>query len=301
MIWIHFSKSSEGSYGGGLNKPFSHLGRIISDKFLSKNIEFPFKEIEICLAFSSLKDSEKTKEWIAKLPHYYRGKTMVRVTLLMIKQEENVADIIELIDKAFGIITSKKKKDDDYDVLKLNEAVSELRKELQETDVVKLDQKYENTVRQERVFKNEQGRVVREQANEDKKKLIYDLRFMFYLPDIELLYFSPYARRFCDNILEKLREKKFRLPGYTHLYIMVSDTFENALHHAVQSESWFVYGIAVLEDHLAYPEKQEIEKKRIVFNLIKQGLKDIAIIDKLDMKILDEVLDELEQKTFYRK
>jgi hypothetical protein len=52
---IYFNKSSYGSYGGGLNEPFCHFGRIISDKFQAENIEFPYKEIEICLAFLSPK------------------------------------------------------------------------------------------------------------------------------------------------------------------------------------------------------------------------------------------------------
>ncbi|GAA3977898.1 hypothetical protein GCM10022246_32720 [Pedobacter ginsengiterrae] len=102
--------------------------------------------------------------------------------------------------------------------------------------------------------------------------MVYDLRFMYYLPNVDKFYFSPYENRFRERILEKLREKKFRLPNYTHLYIMISDTFENSLYHAIRAENWFVYGIAVLENFADYPAKQEIEKQRIVFDLIKQGL-----------------------------
>lgn len=301
-MWIHFSKSSSNSYGGGLNEPFRYFGRLLSDKFQTKNIAFPFGEIEICLMSPpSKKDNEKRKEWFGKLPHYYRGKTMIRVTLPMAEQEKNLADVLEVINKAFEIIITKKKKDDRYDTQQLKLVLSELEKELQEADLWELNYKYENLLKQEAIEKLLQERAIREQSNEEKNKLIYDLRFMYYLPDVEKLYFSPYANRFCERILEKLREKKFRLPHYTHLYVMVSDTFENSLYHAVRAENWFVYGISVLENFADYPAKQEIEKQRIVFDLIKQGLNDIAKIDKLDTKILNEALDEVEQKIFNRK
>ena len=136
--------------------------------------------------------------------------------------------------------------------------------------------------------------MIREQANEEKKRLIYDLRFYYHFYNIERFYFAPYDSRFCDKILEKLRQRKFRLPHYTHL-ISVSDTFENALYYAARAANWHVYGIAVLENYADYAAKKETEKKQIVFNLIKQGLYGIAKIDKLDIETLDEVLEEGEQ------
>ena len=47
-----------------------------------------------------------------------------------------------------------------------------------------------------------------------------------------------------------------------------------------------------------YETKTEIEKQKIIFSLIKEGLYDIARIDKLDVKVLNEVLDEVEKKIF---
>lgn len=303
-MWIHFSKRSYGSSGGGLNEPFRHFGRIIADKFQSDNIEFPYGEIEIGLAFpsSKAKDNQKYCEWFDKLPHYYRSKTMVRVTLpMMEEEEENITSVLQFINKAFEIIVSKKKKEDGYETVKLKASLFQLGKELQEINLWELNNRYENIIRKEAIEKRKQQRAIREKANEEKKKLIYDLRFMYYLPNIGKLYFSPYSERFCDLILEKLREIKFRLPNYTHLYIMVSDTLENSLYHAVRAENWFVYGITAIKNHSEYPRKNEIEKQRIVFDLIKQGLNDIAKIDKLDTQSLNEALDEVEQQLFNRK
>lgn len=301
-MWIHFTKISTNSYGGGLDEPFRYFGRMLSDKFQIEDIIFPYGEIEICLAFPpSKKDNEKRKEWFAKLPNYYRGKIMVRVTLPMVEKEQNLEDVLKMINKAFEIIITKKKKDDGYDGLKLKEILAQIGEELQETNLLELNGKYENLLRQEVVEQRFQERAIREKTNDEKKRLIYDIRFYYHLPKIGKKYFYPYNNEFCYKILEKLREKKFQLPNYTHLYIMVADTFENALEHAVRVENWFVYGVAVLENYQDYPKKNEIEKQHIVFDLIKQGLTDIAKIDKLDMDALNETLNEVEQQIFNKR
>lgn len=296
---IHFSKNSTNSYGGGLNEPFCHFGRIISDKFQAEDIIFPYEEIEICLALPRSKnDNEQSKKWFQKLPHYYRGKTMLRITLPIEKKEEKLIDVLKVIDQAFEIIIAKKKKDDEYDPQKIKASLSQLKKELQETDLHQLNDQYEQLLKQEIIQRSIQERLQREQSNHEKKKLIYDIRLMYYLPNIDKLYFAPYDYEFCEIILEKLREKKFRLPNYTHLYVMVSDTFENALSHTISVINWAIYGIAVFENFADYPSKQDIEKQRIVFDLIKQGINDIAKIDKLDIKVLNEVFAEVEQEIF---
>lgn len=73
---------------------------------------------------------------------------------------------------------------------------------------------------------------------------------------------------------------------------------KNALFQATRPLNWFVYGIAVFENYTDYPTMREVDKKRIVFDLIKQGLHDIAEVDKLDTEILDEVLDEAKYEIF---
>lgn len=298
-MWINFTRTIYGtSYGGGLEEPFQYMGRIISDRFQNKKIEFPYQEIEINLGFLSSHKNEKALEWYNKLPIYYRGKNMVRITLPMIKKEKSLADVFLLIHKAFDIITAKKKKDDVFDADKIKETLLQLEKELQITDMWELSNKYKNLLRQETIDRIIKERNIREQTNDEKKRLIYDLRFMYNFENIEKLYFSPYSEQFCNRILNKLRERKFKLPNYTHLYIQVSDSFENALCHAIRIENWFVYGIAVLKNYTDYALVKEVEKKRIVFDLLKQGLHDIAKIDKLDSQTLNEVLDEVEQDIF---
>ena len=297
MIWIHFSKSSYGTYGGGLKEPFEYFGRMISDSFKKENIELPFEEIEIQLAFFSPK-SEKNEvysEWYKKLPYYYRGKKMTRVVLPVEEEENNLADVFLFVYKAFEIITSKKKKDDNYNPDKLKSTLLQLEEELKIADLWKLHSKYENILRQETIEKNRQDRIIREQTNSEKKKLIYDLRLYNSIPNTEEKFFFPYNKQICEMIYEELRKKKFRLPNYTHMLVIVSDTFENALYHAIKIYNWQGFGIAVYNNHKDYSTKNEIEKQRVVFDLIKQGLNDMAEVDKLDKKMLNEVLDEVEK------
>jgi hypothetical protein len=294
-MWIHFSKNSSNSYGGGLNEPFRYFGRLLSDRFQTESINFPYKEIEICLAFPSSKnDNEKRKEWFEKLPHYYRGKTMIRVTLPISSQEKNLADVMEVINKAFEIIINKKKKDDNYDAQKLKTTLANLEKELQETDLWKLNSKYENLLRQETIERNRLERITRQQANIEKKKLIYDLRLYNHLPNTDEKYFFPHNRQVCEMVFEELHKNKFRLPDYTHMLVVVSDTFENALYSTTKVYNWQGFGLAVFKDYTDFPTKTEIEKKRIIFDLVKQGLNDMAEIDKLDKKVLNEILDKVE-------
>ena len=59
--------------------------------------------------------------------------------------------------------------------------------------------------------------------------------------------------------------------------------------------NWEGFGIVVYENYKDYSTKNKTEKQRIVFDLIKQGLNDMAEIDKLDKKTLNEVLDEVEK------
>ena len=106
----------------------------------------------------------------------------------------------------------------------------------------------------------------------------------------------PYSLKFCNKVVIKLREAKFRLPNYDHLYIIASDTFENAIYKATRGSDWFVYGITVLENYKNYTALKEEDKKRVVFDLIKQGLHDIAKIDSLDISTLNKVLDETEKE-----
>jgi hypothetical protein len=290
------------SFGGGLEEPFTYLNRAVSDRFKAEEIMFPYGEIEIQLTYLPLKADDKALEWYSKLPRYYRGKNMVNVYLPVNAQESkggSIETVFGLLHKAFDLIISKKKKDDKYDATKIKMSLHQLEEELKTCDIWEIHEQYKSLLRQEHIQRNKEERITREQSHAEKKRLIQAIRLYYYFENIGLKYFAPYDHRLCDKILEKLRERKFRLPDYTHLYIVVSDTFENALYHTTRMEKWYVCGIAVLEDYVAYADKKDPTKKQIVFDLIKQGLYDISKIDKLDTEVLNEVLYDVAQN--YRR
>jgi hypothetical protein len=144
-------------------------------------------------------------------------------------------------------------------------------------------------------------RMARENANIEPNRLIYDLRFYYHIDGIDRFYFAPFDLQLCGALLERLRAAKFKLPNYTHIYISVSDSYENALYHALRLENWFAYSLAVLKNPAEYAIKKEHEKRQIVFDLIKEGLLDTAKIDNLDLATLTKVLDETKASQVKRK
>ena len=298
---IYINHTTYNTYGGGFDKPLTYLNSIISDRFQAENIEFPYREIEIMFAYllHKVKDAQYI-EWYNKLPYYHRGKNSVEITLPVPAKPSSLVDIFAHLNEAFDILISKKKRTDTFDSDKVKATLLQLEQELQSSDLYEIHANYEAAYRQNRIDKVLQDRAAREQNEKEKKQLIRDLRFYTGFSGRERQYLGPDDQHLCNaityGILEKLRENKFRLPGYTHLYIMVSDSFENALYESLKLESWHEYGIAVLQDYTNFTLKKEHEKKRIIFDLIKQGLYDIAKIDKLDIDVLNEALNEVESK-----
>lgn len=67
---------------------------------------------------------------------------------------------------------------------------------------------------------------------------------------------------------------------------------------AVRYEQWYIYGIATLDNYTEYLNLTDRQKAKIVFNIIKMGLNDVAKIDKLDTHTLNKVLDKVELTYF---
>ena len=297
-IWLR--KKRFNSSGESFSAPYEHLDRIIANKLIENNITFPFNEIDIELVYNIESDrkNDKFNQWFKKLPHYYRGKNMIRVSIAAQDEAEYLENIFNLIISSFEILLEKKKKTDDYNSVQVMDSLLELKQEMSQLDLWQLHTKYENILRQERIEKNLQNRKDREIAKIENKRLIKDIRLSDTFGLGGKSSFMPYSLQFCDKITIKLRKVKFRLPNYDHLYIKVSDSFENAIYDTVTVYAWYVYGVAIFENYETFESLKEEGKKRVVFDLIKQGLYDIAKIDKLDILTLDKVLVETEKEIF---
>lgn len=98
---------------------------------------------------------------------------------------------------------------------------------------------------------------------------------------------ASFGEKICLEILRELRAVKFKLPKYDHIYIKASDHIDRALSGCVRTDSWYVWGIAILEDIQLFLSKNENDQKKIIFELIQQGMYDAAQIDRLDTKCFE--------------
>lgn len=305
---INFTITKYGVYGGGLNKPFQYFGKIISDHLRADGIESSLTEVLIIFAYpltSRKNQSSDYKTWFGELPYirFAKNRTAVTVTLPFCDATQKplrteLDAVFRKTAEAFELIESKRKRSDLFETALILSSLAGLQKQLNPEDVEAANGVYELQYRASRIEKNRCDRLGRENENAGLSRLIYDIRFYYHFENIGNRCFYPYANEFCDEILQKLRDRKFKLPRYSHIYVMVSDTLENAMYHATRLENWYVYGLAVLENPENYAARGETDKKRIVFDLLKNGLIDVAKTDTLDIVTLNEVLDEVEKKHF---
>lgn len=294
---IILSESSYGTYAAGLSAPFTYMGRILSD-LLDEVVNFPFREIEIecCHFIKKLNADKKYIESFSKLPYYRRGKNSIYICLPNTDGQIKLEIALRNIEYAFSIILSKKKKDDTYDSVKVQSALMNLKCYFQNNNVWTIHQQYELLVTKEKLRDRMQEREIRSKTEVKADKLIRDIRLYYRFAGIGNLYFAPFDTFLTEEILSELRKNKFRLPQYTHLYIMVSNTLDNALLETERYYQWYIWGIAILSNYMEYPDLDDKQKQKIVFDLICKGLNDIAEIDKLDSNMLNNILDAIKSK-----
>lgn len=281
-----------------------YLYRILPDFLAEHGITTSIKEMEVTFCTPNPKSTTPEQDdYLNKLPYirFTKNRTHVSITKRFLgkhgDEQPTIDNILFEFIEIFQLLENKKKADDDFQTEKILALLSQLAQELNR-DLDFYNQKTAQIIRQEQIDMAIQDRQVRSEHREPAKRLIRDIRLMYHFNHAKINhigYFLPYDNQLCDKILSKLREKKFRLPNYDHLYIMVSDSVDDALSHAFRAARWFVYGVAVLEHPEQYQHLSPKEQKKLIFHLIKQGLLDIARVDHLDMTILNEVLDNIEQ------
>lgn len=104
---------------------------------------------------------------------------------------------------------------------------------------------------------------------------------------------EPYAYRYGKIFYKVLRRKKLLCPDYTSLSILAAKNEEDALIGLAWCNGSDHCGIATF-DYERYKTLAEIEKERVVFDIFCQGLRDYVELDKLDSKIIEEAIKEIE-------
>ena len=293
---------------GTLGRPFNYFGEILSDHLESCGIESSLEELEITLAqpATNKKSNDETveryKDWFNQLPYsrFSKKRTAFSITIQLCNSHGKsipleLDSLFEKTVEVFSVIESKEKKAECFNTERIREAISSLQKDLIHENLDKFNDRYDLYYRDVIIKRNLQDRINRENSTLEATRLIYDIRLYHRFTNLLKVDFTSHFE-ICKEILAKLRNRKFKLPGYSHIYIQVSDTWENALAQATALESWYRYGLAVLENPTDYPNKPDAQKKRITFELIKTGLTDIAKIDHLDITILSQVLNEVEKE-----
>lgn len=208
-------------------------------------------------------------------------------------QETELAKI--LIDKylqAAEIIESKLT-DDDFDFELFKSTLSSIKQKinLEFLKVSNADQIERQ--RKKRIKIALEKRKQRELETKPVDKQIRDLRIYYNGLPKGALY--PYDYQYAAIFLNLLRKNGLLCPGYHHLYIQVAKTFDDGLINSVAFEDWYVDGVSVI-DFDSYKNQTEKEKEETVFNVIVNGLFDIAAIDKLNKSIIEKTVEEIKVK-----
>lgn len=205
---------------------------------------------------------------------------------------------IVLIDKYLSIpdlIKKKLRKEDLFPIDLFIKVLKDIRKKINAEYLQTIHNRFEKIDLEKRLKNAIERREKRRAVNLANDRKIRVITAYYNSLPVKALF--PYCNQYCDLFLKKLREKNFRCPGYSILYIRISESIETALLESVNYEKWYRNGIAII-DYKKYIDSPEEEKKKIVFRLVANGLRDIAEIDKLDIDVLDEVREMIYKSEF---
>jgi len=268
----------------GIEKTF----KIYYDKFPVSRLDRRYKTINITLKapeFSEYFDQEKQQKYKHRFDIENQYKNISEVEIGKI-----------LIDKfliAGEMIAVKVKKEDVFDHQVFKDVLNRIREEISMDFLASVNVQQQEQVQVDLVKKALELREKRKHQDPPKDKSIKDLRVYYNgLPKAALY---PYDYQYAEIFLNMLAREELRYPKYHHLYIQVAKTMDEALKASFAIEDWYVNGLAVIDfDH--YQQLSEKEKEHCVFDLIAEGLKDIAILDQLDFSKMEEVFRKIKEK-----
>lgn len=134
-------------------------------------------------------------------------------------------------------------------------------------------------------------RELRRQQHREPDTVLQDIR-VYFTYSIPNTYF--YLFTFTQLILRILQKNQFQCPGYSHIYISIGETKEEAIARAYELEDWYRFGIAVMtREELLNAPGDELEA--LMLEKITDGLKDIAALDRLDVNKIDDAIHRAQE------
>lgn len=325
---IYLNVSTAGRYGGGLNGKLRFIPNLIQQELNNSKFTSSFHELWLTLYYppmyvlSGVKGMEVTfMKYYKTLPSSRLDRRYKKVTVDLQAPEfsehldkpeqfrhkykftidekyKNLSDLELahfLLDKYIEvghIISSKTKKEDTFNfeiyknvILSIKETVS--KKFLKKTYA---EQKIKSN--NEIISHALEIRDQRKKSDKPKNKKIRDIRVYSYGLPKRALY--PYDYQYAEIFLNLLRREEVMCPVYHHLYVQVVKTLEDGLSNSLAIEDWYTNGISVF-DYEKYSKQNDKGKERMVFEAIVTGIKDIATLDKLDIKKINKVAAEIKK------
>lgn len=327
---IYLSHSTAGRYGGiqfgGILK---HFDRYIQQKAKDEKFESSFEEFWLTFAYPPLYMLPQVVgmrrdflRWYATLPesrvsrrykkidvtiqlpefaeHFdledqkkYKNKYSIDGEYQNLGELELANILIDKYVEAIELVKPKIKATDSFDTSRLIAIVTAIKCELSRDFLQRISVEESEKYLDEILRSAIESRKTRKATLKEADKGIRDLRT--YYVDLPRKSFYPYDSQYLEIFRNLLSRSDLRCPTYHHLYIQVAKNREEALRHSESFTDWYIYGIAIV-DYEDYKKKNEGEKSKAVFNLICDGLFDIAEIDNLDKDLIQRTIDEIAEK-----
>lgn len=319
---INITPKTVGRYGGVLQGNLRFLPRAVQSSLEDAGFVSTFEELHLSLAYPPMYVLPGVVTMVSQyfehyntLPHSRLDRKSLRIEIAVkapefsehfdLKDQGKYSDRFEidrkyqgipetelakaLIDKcleAGKIISSKVRKEGSFDFAKFKTVLSSLKESIS-VDFLSTVHKEQATRENDEILnKALRAREERRRSHPIKDKRVKDVRIYYNeFPD-KALY--PYDFQYVEIFRNLLRRSNLLCPGYHHLYIQVSKSFEEGLRRSLPQADWHVYGVSVL-DYDTYLRSTESDKEQIVIDLISRGLLDIATVDNLDVSIITEI------------
>ena len=283
-----------------LSVPYQFLDVYINEKLSQLHISSSIEYLEINFVYPLSKKTEDQDytDYYNKLPKvsFLKNRTQVKINIPFNNTENNASQptlpiYLSKIIGVFEILKKKEKPTDSFNTLDIITCLKDIEKNLTIVKLIEFNTQQDEFLKKQTIAANIKDRLDRSNSKILPNRLIFDLRVYFYPDNLEEFSLKFFKYEICSHLLKKLRKKKFKLPVYSQIFIIISDKWENALSY-YERENWKAYGLSILDENINYNNLDDLEKFKISFDLIKNGLLDIAKNDNLDMNILNEVFEE---------
>lgn len=308
---IYLRTRTSGKGGEKLKGNLIHIDKFIQNALAEAAFETSFDTFWIMFAYP-LPDlpegnQDEYSKYFASYPHLKLKRKQKEIELSMYvpeiaehQEKQRAGDetdlarrVIDRFIEAGELIAARAKKEDRFPLPLFKETLMKLKSTITAENLATVNKQNAKQVKESRLDDAIAHREERAANHRLCDTPIRDLRLYTHGLLPKTLY--PYDYQYSAIFLQMLKEVELTCPGYHHLYIQAATSQEAALLQSRAIEDWYVNGIAVF-DLEAYKNMTDADKAETVFNLIVEGLMDIATIDGLDKKKIHAAIEAVREK-----